>query len=201
MRSLTTPFIGLSAGMLLMAPWIINAAPYESTMGLVQKVFYFHFPSAILFLTASVICGVHSFRFLFMKRQSADAWALSAAELNYLKHRQLGSKDAAVRRQQCLFQHARLRIRCGVRDQQDFVCLAQAAARPRRIGAIRLEDDELMRRFLLVEPRREANAGRLLAGQPGATATQPAASRRYLNEETTGLASDVWHRLWISANS
>ena len=38
--------------MLLVAPWIINAAPYESTMGLVQKVFYFHFPSAILFLVA-----------------------------------------------------------------------------------------------------------------------------------------------------
>ncbi len=84
MRTLTTPFIGLSAGMLLVAPWIINAAPYESTMGLVQKVFYFHFPSAILFLIASVICGVNSFRFLFMKRQSADAWALSAAELGLL---------------------------------------------------------------------------------------------------------------------
>ena len=84
MRTLTTPFIGLSAGMLLVAPWIINAAPYESTMGLVQKVFYFHFPSAILFLVSSLICGVHSFRFLFMKRQSADAWALSAAELGLL---------------------------------------------------------------------------------------------------------------------
>ncbi len=57
MRTLTTPFIGLSAGMLLAAPWIINAAPYESTMGLVQKMFYFHLPSAILFLVASVVCG------------------------------------------------------------------------------------------------------------------------------------------------
>ena len=84
MRKLTTPFIGLSAGMLLAAPWIINAAPYESTMGLVKKVFYFHFPSAILFLVSSVICGIHSFRFLFLKRQSADAWALSAAELGLL---------------------------------------------------------------------------------------------------------------------
>jgi heme exporter protein C len=84
MRRLTIPFIGLSAGMLFAAPWIINAAPYESTMGLVQKVFYFHFPSAILFLLASVICGIHSFRFLFLKRRSADAWALSAAELGLL---------------------------------------------------------------------------------------------------------------------
>ena len=84
MQKLTTPFIGLSAGMLLVAPWIINAAPYESTMGLVQKVFYFHFPSAILFLVAAIICGVHSARFLFFKKPSADAWALSAAELGLL---------------------------------------------------------------------------------------------------------------------
>jgi heme exporter protein C len=84
MRKLTTPFIAVSALMLLAAPWIINAAPYESTMGLVQKVFYFHFPSAILFLTSSILCGVHSFRFLFRKNQQADAWALASAELGLL---------------------------------------------------------------------------------------------------------------------
>jgi len=84
MRRLSTPFIGLSAGMLLVAPWIINAAPYESTMGLVQKVFYFHFPSAILFLLAATICGIQSARFLFFKKPSADAWALAAAELGLL---------------------------------------------------------------------------------------------------------------------
>ena len=73
MRKLTTPFIGLSAGMLFIAPWIINAAPYESTMGLVQKVFYFHFPAAILFLMSAIICGIASLRFLFFKKASADA--------------------------------------------------------------------------------------------------------------------------------
>lgn len=81
MRTLTTPFIALSAAMLLAAPWIINAAPYESTMGLVQKVFYFHFPSAILFLVAAIICGIASLRFLFFKKASADAWAVASAEL------------------------------------------------------------------------------------------------------------------------
>ena len=70
--------------MLLVAPFIINAAPYESTMGLVQKIFYWHFPSAILFLLAATICGIQSARFLFFKKQSADAWALSAAELGLL---------------------------------------------------------------------------------------------------------------------
>jgi len=84
MRKLTTPFIGLSAGMLFVAPWIINAAPYESTMGLVQKVFYFHFPSAILFLVAAIVCGVASLRYLFFKKATADAWAVAGAELGLL---------------------------------------------------------------------------------------------------------------------
>src|SRR5262245_22151690 len=84
MRKLTTPFLGLSAGMLLIAPWIINAAPYESTMGLVQKVFYFHFPAAILFLVAAIICGINSARLLFWKNQRADGWAIAAAELGFV---------------------------------------------------------------------------------------------------------------------
>jgi len=70
--------------MFLSAPWIINATRYESTMGLVQKVFYFHFPSAILFMTAAVICGINSVRVLFWKNKQADVWALSAAELGFL---------------------------------------------------------------------------------------------------------------------
>ena len=81
MRKLTTPFIGLSAAMLFVAPWLINAAPYESTMGLVQKVFYFHFPSAILFLVSAIVCGIASLRFLFFKKATADAWAVASAEL------------------------------------------------------------------------------------------------------------------------
>lgn len=84
MHKLTTPFIGISAAMFLAAPWIINAAPYESTMGLVQKVFYFHFPSAILFLVSAILCGIHSARFLFFKKRSADGWAVAAAELGLL---------------------------------------------------------------------------------------------------------------------
>ena len=76
--------LALAAGMFAVAPWIINAAPYESTMGLVQKVFYFHFPSAILFLSAAIICGINSGRFLFAKRASANGWAVAAAELGFV---------------------------------------------------------------------------------------------------------------------
>ena len=70
--------------MLLGAPFMINGAPYESTMGLVQKIFYFHFPSAFLFLIAATACGVHSFLFLWRKRPRNDAWALAAAEMALL---------------------------------------------------------------------------------------------------------------------
>jgi heme exporter protein C len=84
MKRSTTLMLAISAGMFAVAPWIINAAPYESTMGLVQKVFYFHFPSAILFLLSAIICGVNSARFLFFKRASADGWAVAAAELGFV---------------------------------------------------------------------------------------------------------------------
>ena len=66
------------------APWIIDAAPYESTMGLVYKIYFFHMPSAWMFLLAAIVSGVASARFLFMKKASADGWALAAAELAVL---------------------------------------------------------------------------------------------------------------------
>jgi len=81
MKKLTTPLLAIAAAMLAAAPWIINAAPYESTMGLVQKIFYFHMPSAWLFLVAAIICGVQSARFLFGRNQGADATAVAGAEL------------------------------------------------------------------------------------------------------------------------
>lgn len=84
MTKLNPVLIGLSAVMLGVAPWMINAAPYESTMGLVQKIFYFHFPAAILFLIAALICGVASAIFLFGKKASADGWAIAAAELGFV---------------------------------------------------------------------------------------------------------------------
>jgi len=40
------------------APLLIAAAPYESTMGLIQKIFYFHVPSWIAMFTAITVCGV-----------------------------------------------------------------------------------------------------------------------------------------------
>lgn len=67
--------------MFMISPVLIANAPYEATMGLVQKIFYYHVPSAMTFFVAAVVCGVNSWRFLFGKRLSADRIANSAAEL------------------------------------------------------------------------------------------------------------------------
>ena len=63
------------------APVLIAAAPYESTMGLIQKIFYFHVPSWIAMFTAIAVCGVSSVRYLITRKPASDRLALSAAEL------------------------------------------------------------------------------------------------------------------------
>ncbi|MEZ5293996.1 MAG: cytochrome c biogenesis protein CcsA [Vicinamibacterales bacterium] len=73
--------LAVAAAMFAVAPWVIDAAPYEATMGLVYKIYFFHMPAAWMFLLAAIVCGVASGRFLFTKRQSSDATAVAAAEL------------------------------------------------------------------------------------------------------------------------
>lgn len=77
------PLLLLAAAAILAAsPFVIDAAPLESTMGLVQKIFYVHLPSALLFLIAAVVCGGSSALFLFGGRKpGADRAAVAAAEL------------------------------------------------------------------------------------------------------------------------
>lgn len=77
----TLVMLALAAGMFALAPWMINAAPNEATMGLVYKIYFFHMPSAWMFMVAAITAGVASARFLFLKRPSADGWALAAGEL------------------------------------------------------------------------------------------------------------------------
>ena len=67
--------------MFMVSPILIANAPYEATMGLVQKIFYYHVPSALTFFVAAVVCGVNSWRYLFGKNVHADRIAASAAEL------------------------------------------------------------------------------------------------------------------------
>src|SRR5262245_14016226 len=53
----------------------------EKEMGLVQKIFYFHTPSAWMFLTAAVVFGIASARFLAKGAAGQDRLAQAAAEL------------------------------------------------------------------------------------------------------------------------
>ena len=66
------------------APVIIAGASYEATMGLVQKIFYFHVPSWFAMFSAIGVCGVASIVHLFKNRPAADRLAVSAAELAVL---------------------------------------------------------------------------------------------------------------------
>ena len=64
MKQLTVAGLVVVAMMFAAAPWVINAAPWRSTMGLVYKIFFFHMPSAWLFLIAAIVSGVYSALFL-----------------------------------------------------------------------------------------------------------------------------------------
>jgi heme exporter protein C len=81
MTKLFTPLVAIVAAMFAYAPVAIHWAPYESTMGLVQKIFYFHVPSWIVMFSAAFICGVASGVFIFGGKKSADRLALAASEL------------------------------------------------------------------------------------------------------------------------
>lgn len=75
------PLAVVCALMFAAAPVLIANAPYESTMGLVQKVFYVHLPSAWMFLLGAIVCGIASVRFLFRGNPRQDRLAWAAAEL------------------------------------------------------------------------------------------------------------------------
>jgi heme exporter protein C len=67
-----------------LAPYLIAEAPIESTMGLVQKIFYFHVPSWMAMYTAIAVCGVASAVYLFRGDKAADAYAAAGAEVAVL---------------------------------------------------------------------------------------------------------------------
>jgi heme exporter protein C len=84
MRKAAIPFLALAGFIFLTAPLIIARAPYESTMGLVQKIFYFHMPPAMLMLFSAIFCGIVSMIYLVKRRPFHDWMAYAAAELTVL---------------------------------------------------------------------------------------------------------------------
>ena len=63
------------------SPILIAYTPYEAEMGLVQKIFYYHLPSAWMFLLGGIVCGVASIRYLMTGQMRHDRVAWAAAEL------------------------------------------------------------------------------------------------------------------------
>jgi heme exporter protein C len=77
----------LAAATALMFAWtllMIARAPYQDTMGLIQKVFYFHVPCWMAMGAGIFTCGIGSAVFLFRGTHAADRFALSGAELAVL---------------------------------------------------------------------------------------------------------------------
>jgi len=81
MRRFFTPLAILTALLFAYSPVMIANAPYESTMGLIQKIFYYHVPSWFAMFTAVFICGIASVMYLFRSRPEFDRVAAAAAEI------------------------------------------------------------------------------------------------------------------------
>lgn len=81
MSRVFAPLAFVVMALFAMAPIIVSHAPYEQTMGLVQKVFYYHVPSAMLMFISAFVCGIASAVFLFKRSAAADRVAVAAGEL------------------------------------------------------------------------------------------------------------------------
>ncbi|HXU72665.1 MAG TPA: cytochrome c biogenesis protein CcsA [Polyangia bacterium] len=73
--------VTLAALGLLVAPQLILRAPFEASMGFVQKIFYYHVPVCWITFLATFVCALGSAMFLFGKSEAGDRLAASAGEL------------------------------------------------------------------------------------------------------------------------
>jgi heme exporter protein C len=81
MRKFFAPILVLTAVMFAYSPIAIANAPYESTMLLVQKIFYYHFPTWIALTFAVTVCTIASAVYLFKGTPVADRLGFAAAEV------------------------------------------------------------------------------------------------------------------------
>jgi heme exporter protein C len=84
MRKFFAPLLIVATAMFAYAPVAIANAPYESTMLLIQKIFYFHVPSWIALTASIVVCAAGSAIYLFRGSAKADRFAVAGAELTTL---------------------------------------------------------------------------------------------------------------------
>jgi heme exporter protein C len=81
MQRLFLPLLILVAAMFAYAPLAIANAPFESTMLLVQKIFYFHVPSWFVMFSGAFLCAGASVVYLAKGSKNADHYAVTGAEL------------------------------------------------------------------------------------------------------------------------
>ena len=74
----------LFPGMILALYMAFIGAPRESTMGDLQRIFYFHVPAAIAGLTAFAVNFVASLMYIARKNRRWDNLAISAAEIGVM---------------------------------------------------------------------------------------------------------------------
>ncbi|MBX3271394.1 MAG: cytochrome c biogenesis protein CcsA [Sandaracinaceae bacterium] len=75
----------LTAALLLADLYMIFIyAPVELRMGIVQKIFYFHVPSAYAMYVGFAICGIASAGYLVRRTERWDAVAVAGAEIGLL---------------------------------------------------------------------------------------------------------------------
>jgi heme exporter protein C len=84
LKKLFPVLVLIAMAMFAYAPFMILAAPYESTMGLVQKIFYFHAACGMAMFLAAFASGIGSAVFLFGKKPWADRLAVAGAELTVI---------------------------------------------------------------------------------------------------------------------
>jgi heme exporter protein C len=84
MRKLFLPLLIVTAAMFAYAPVMIAGAPYESTMLLVQKIFYFHVPAWFAMFTAVFVAGFAGAWFMARGDERGDRVAVSASEIALL---------------------------------------------------------------------------------------------------------------------
>src|SRR3954470_24946059 len=84
MRKAFVPLVAVVGAMFVVAPFLVARAPYESTMGLIQKIFYYHVPAWMAMYSAIAVCSVASAIYLFQSKPAADRYAVSSAEIAVL---------------------------------------------------------------------------------------------------------------------
>ena len=82
---LSTVFGILALIGMLVTPWMaLVGAGVEQQMGIVQKIMYYHVPSAFMMYLGFFVCFVFSILYLWKRNKQYDIWASSSAEVGLL---------------------------------------------------------------------------------------------------------------------